>query len=208
VNGASLFDCTELFPSLGNSIVLDNTPNNARFSEFIGCNFQGTNQSGLTEQRAAVVSVNWDIIHARFIGCTFVVGSHTSDWLYVVNLNAGSKILFEGCEFGPYFGSPLTHTYNLNGATGANGVAFRNCPGLNPFGTQSVAVPATTVATGVLPFDCTFYVTAGSTSCAIAVSGVSSVTIPANAFAAIFVPAGAALTPTYTNAPTWVVAGN
>lgn len=207
-NGATMIDCTERFPSSGNSVILDNSTNTFAENKLIGCQFNGTNYNGgKTEQQTAMISVNWHIIHTLIIGCSFITGSQTSDYLYIVNMNAGSKLLFQSCEFHAYYNLPNNALYNLNGAAGANGVAFRSCSGLNPFGTQSVGVPATTVATGFLPFDCTFYVTAGASSCTIAVSGMPTVTVPASACVAIFVPAGSTVTPTYTSAPTWVVAG-
>lgn len=85
--------------------------------------------------------------------------------------------------------------------------AFHN-RNYNPFGSQSVAVPATTVATSGSPFERFFTITAGATSCTIDVTNASTVTIPANAVLTLFVPPGATVTPTYTNAPTWVVFGN
>lgn len=78
----------------------------------------------------------------------------------------------------------------------------------NPFGSQSVSVPATGVATSGSPHDRFFTITAGATSCTIDITNAGTVTIPANAVLTLFVPASATVTPTYTNAPTWVVFGN
>ncbi len=78
----------------------------------------------------------------------------------------------------------------------------------NPFGSQSVSVPATGVATSGSPHDRFFTITAGSTACIIDITNAATVTIPANVMLTLFVPAGATVTPTYTNAPTWTVFGN
>lgn len=78
----------------------------------------------------------------------------------------------------------------------------------NPFGSQNVTVPATGVAVNGAPFERFFTITAGSTSCTIDISNASTVTIPANAVLTLFVPPGANITPTYSNAPTWTVFGN
>jgi hypothetical protein len=85
--------------------------------------------------------------------------------------------------------------------------AFHN-RNYNPFGSQSVSVPATGVATSGSPFERFFTITAGATSCTIDITNGSTVTIPANAAVTLFVPPGATVTPTYTNAPTWTVFGN
>lgn len=85
--------------------------------------------------------------------------------------------------------------------------AFHN-RNYNPFGSQSVSVPATGVATSGSPFERFFTITAGATSCTIDITNGSTVTIPANAVLTLFVPPGATVTPTYSDAPTWTVFGN
>lgn len=84
--------------------------------------------------------------------------------------------------------------------------AFRN-RGYNPFGQKTVAIPASDTATSGAPFDCFFYITAGTGGCSVTV-GSTSITIPSGQIGTVFVPAGLTLTPTYTNAPTWTVSGN
>lgn len=79
----------------------------------------------------------------------------------------------------------------------------------NPFGSVSVAVPASGTATGGSPIERYFTITASATgSCSVQVSNGSPVTIPAGGIATLYVPAGATVTPTYTNPPTWTVFGN
>ncbi len=85
--------------------------------------------------------------------------------------------------------------------------AFHN-RNYNPFGSQNVSVPATGVPTAGSPFERFFMITAGSTSCTIDITNAASVVVAANATMTLFVPPGATVTPTYTNAPTWTVFGN
>lgn len=78
----------------------------------------------------------------------------------------------------------------------------------NPRGTTTVAVPASGSPVSARASDAFFYVTAGASSCTMTVSGGPAIVIPAAALGTVFVPAGQTVTPTYTNAPTWVVYGN
>jgi Pectate lyase superfamily protein len=79
----------------------------------------------------------------------------------------------------------------------------------NPFGSTTVSVPASGSATSGAAFERYFTITASSSSsCSILVSNGASVTIPASGMVTLFVPPGATVTPTYTNAPTWTVYGN
>jgi|HubBroStandDraft_6_1064221.scaffolds.fasta_scaffold00184_40 hypothetical protein len=85
-------------------------------------------------------------------------------------------------------------------------VARNNVP-YNPVGVVTPAVPASTVAVAAQPYDRMFYVTDGALGCTMAIQNGPSVVIPATSFASVFVPANKTVTPTYTNAPTWVVEG-
>jgi hypothetical protein len=86
--------------------------------------------------------------------------------------------------------------------------AFRN-RGYNPFGSQSVSVPASGAAAGGAPYERYFTITASASgSCSIVVSNGATVTIPISGMTTLFVPPGSTVTPTYTNAPTWTVYGN
>ena len=90
---------------------------------------------------------------------------------------------------------------------------WRDNPGYNPVGLETVAVPASGSATAALPYDATFYITASTSTvaCAVTDAGGTSqtvATIPSSGFGAVFVPAGSTLTPTYTVAPTWTVQGH
>ena len=81
-----------------------------------------------------------------------------------------------------------------------------DCPGYNPVGPVTVAVPNSGAATAALPYDATFYITQTTAASSVAVQG-QTIDIPIGGPTAVFVPAGQALTPTYTTAPTWVVMG-
>jgi hypothetical protein len=86
--------------------------------------------------------------------------------------------------------------------------AFRN-RNYNPFGSQTVTVPASGSATSGAPYDRYFTITASASgSCSVVVSNGATVTIPTSGMTTLFVPPGATVTPTYTNAPTWTVYGN
>jgi hypothetical protein len=106
---------------------------------------------------------------------------------------------------------------NLTGAISQNGtlasdVLIHDNHGYNPVGLVTVAVPASATATAVAPYPQNFYVTAGGSTVACAVTNATGVsqtvaTIPSGGFGVISVPAGSSLTPTYTSAPTWSVQG-
>jgi hypothetical protein len=215
VIGTTMIGCTEYFPAAKNSVRTnqDNAPwpaNPPAPTLFTGCAFQGTNTGSLSEADGSVIKMEWIGQHLIFSGCSFTGGTGTTDWLYVAASNTNSaQALFSGCQFGAFNSAPGTAQYNLNGSGAV--VKFKDCAGLNPFGTTAVSVPATTVATGTLPFDAVFYVTgAAGGSCTIAVSGGPTVTVPASTLVPVLVPAGCTVTPTYGagNAPTWAVEGN
>jgi hypothetical protein len=63
------------------------------------------------------------------------------------------------------------------------------------------------VAVAAAGYDRTFYVTAGATATTMTISNGPAVVIPALAMGTVRVPAGQTVTPTYANAPTWVVEG-
>jgi hypothetical protein len=101
-----------------------------------------------------------------------------------------------------------------NGTTGMTIAAtldattiIRDNPGYNPVGTVSVSVPASGSPTTAAQIDQTFYITTGTGTTTAAISGGPTITLTASALNAIRVPAGQTLTPTYTNAPTWLVEG-
>ena len=119
--------------------------------------------------------------------------------------NGLGNVSIEDVTLGTANSGDLTHLYTTQDSLL---LSFRNCPGINPFGNQAISVPLSTVATATLTCDSTYYITAGASACTVVVSGQSSITIPASTMVAVFVPANATVTPTYTDAPTWVVAGN
>jgi parallel beta-helix repeat protein len=96
---------------------------------------------------------------------------------------------------------------NLQGTPLATSVYRGNMGGVNPVGVVTPAVPASTVAVAAIYYDRDFYVTAGATSVTCAIQSGPTVTVPASACVLVRVPAAKTMTPTYTNAPTWVVEG-
>jgi parallel beta-helix repeat protein len=88
-----------------------------------------------------------------------------------------------------------------------SGTIVRNFRGYT-VGAITVAVPATTVAVAAVAYDRWFYVTAGTGGVTLAFSnGANSITIAAGATVPVFLPGAVTMTPTYTNAPTWVAHG-
>lgn len=209
LQSASLIGCHEYtFPSKGNSIIFDNpggtgSPAN-RMAQVIGGLYTGTITAG-TEAGAAMVHFLWANVRASLVGVNFIARSSTTDWVYV---DAGAvttaQVIFDACNFNTVNNAPVTQKYNLNGTTY---VKFVNCPGLNPFGVQTPAVPATGVAVAATPYDRTFYVTTAALGATMAIQGGPAIAIPASGFGTVRVPAGQTVTPTFTNAPTWVVEG-
>ena len=67
------------------------------------------------------------------------------------------------------------------------------------------SVPASTVAfNNNRQVDCIAYITAGTSTCAVAINGLAVATLPASGVGSFAVPDGASITLTYANAPTWV----
>jgi Pectate lyase superfamily protein len=105
------------------------------------------------------------------------------------------------------FVSNILSVYNVVLIAAGAGCVFRDNQSYNPVGLVTVAVPATTVAVAAQPYDRTFYITTGAGTTTLAISGGPTITAPASGFLTVHVPATCTLTPTYTNAPTWVVEG-
>jgi hypothetical protein len=194
----------------GNALLF--TGNSNRQACVIGGAFGGNMNAATTGEGAALVNFGsggegFDVI---FQGVNFVTGSHTSYWFYIPGSATSGNVSFQGCTFNTSGGALVTGNYDIVAALSSTfQVSVKNCPGLNPFGSQSVSVPLTTVATAGLPYDSTYYVTASSSgTTTVAISGGPTITIPASACVPVLVPAGQTLTPAYTSAPTWVVEGN
>lgn len=172
----------------------------------------------------------WDIIditggiNAVIDGCWFTVKSGSGPQLS--HGNAATGLVMRDCFFNAVpsltFGASTTallegnsSNLTLAGITdnSAGGLKLRNNGGINPVGLVTVTVPASGTAVAAASYDRTFYITAGTSTCACAVTDVGGTsqtvaTIPSSGFGAVFVPAGSTLTPTYTSAPTWTVQGN
>lgn len=153
--------------------------------------------------RAYPIYINagaWDIGHGAVVLGSEMNLTGTVTPAYGVGVGFGGRSTIVDVRF-PTFGTGL-----LNPAAG-HLPKFFACPGVNPAGTRTVAVPATGVAVAADYMDRTFYVTAAAGGCTMAIQGGPSVVIPATALGTVRVPAGQTVTPTFTNAPTWVVEG-
>ena len=126
----------------------------------------------------------------------------------------------------PYFQNPATlqihapavisganSTLLLANITNTVGGALRlyNNLGINPVGSVAVAIPASGTVVAAVPYDQWLYVTASTSTIAVAVTdagGTSQTvaTIPASTYAPVFVPAGSSWTLTYATAPTALTA--
>ena len=177
---------------------------------FTSCKFVIDPASGVSAQDGSFVRYyndGWNGYYATaiFEGCFFGQGAsgNATYWVYTDTglTGQGAGLLFRDCVFK---GTMATGLYDDNSRI----IQFRNCPGITPLGTLSVPVPASGSAVGPFPVDTAFYVTAGGGTVTMTLSSGPAITVPAAALAAIAVPGGQTVTPTYGSAPTWVVAGN
>jgi hypothetical protein len=124
---------------------------------------------------------------------------------YALSLNYNNKV---GDVRVNGFRCPLVGTAFVEFRNPVADLEIRNSKGYNPVGVVAPAVPASTVAVAAQPYDRDFYIStaAGVTTMTIQNGPV----IPLQASVAgqyVSVPAGKTVTPTYANAPTWVVEG-
>lgn len=102
----------------------------------------------------------------------------------------------------------LRDLYNVAVSAAAATAIVRNNTGANPIGVVTPAVPTSGTAVAATYYDRTFYITTGAATTTVAISNGPTITLQASAAGqCVRVPAGKTLTPTYTNAPTWVVEG-
>ena len=95
--------------------------------------------------------------------------------------------------------------------SGNTGTVVRDNRPYNPLGalaTQPTVPGSTTPYSNANNADCTVYITAGSSTCAVAVGGTAMFTIASAGTGTARVPAGQSITLTYSNAPTWKWAGD
>ena len=171
--------------------------------QIIGCNFYGN--SYLNVNLYDNLTIGESATHgaqALVIGNHFGAAPNTPR--YGVNLASSNaqRVIVEGNIFDGVYG---TAKVNALGST-ASGLAsvFRDNAGLNPIGSQTVSVPAsTTVLQNPTNYDCTVYI-AGGTVTVIAIAGTTTGLISGT----FRVPAGQSITLTYTTAPTWVWIGD
>lgn len=93
-------------------------------------------------------------------------------------------------------------------AAAGTGAVVRNNNGINPVGVLTPPVPGSGSAVPASYVDRSFYITTGAGATTVAISNGPTITLAAStAGQHVLVPAGQTLTPTYANAPTWVVEG-
>jgi hypothetical protein len=98
-----------------------------------------------------------------------------------------------------------------NLTSGNTGTVVRDNRPYNPLGAlgSQPSVPAsTTPYSNANNADCTVFITAGSSTCAVAIGGSAMFTIASSGTGTARVPAGQSITLTYSNAPTWKWAGD
>jgi hypothetical protein len=131
--------------------------------------------------------------------CTFIGNSCVS------NLSGGHlSMVFFSVTNSTISGNQAGFSPSVSSCTGCK---VTNNMGLNPFGVQAVSVPASASSTTAANFDQTFYISASTGTTTVVLSSGPTITLTASALNTVRVPAGVTLTPTYTNAPTWVVEG-
>jgi hypothetical protein len=117
-------------------------------------------------------------------------------------------------------GSAIVHHIQVSGNSGPLStfgyIGYNTVPdsatftasGNTRFGPETVAVPASGSAVAAPLRNRTYYVTAATGGCTMTLQDGKAIVIPAAAMGTVIVPAGQTVTPTYTNAPTWVVEGD
>lgn len=105
--------------------------------------------------------------------------------------------------------STLTLASITNTAGGA--LRLKDNLGINPVGSVTVAIPASGTAVAAVAYDQWLYITASTSTVAVAVTDAAGTsqtvaTIPASTYAPVFVPSGSSWTLTYTTAPTALTA--
>lgn len=164
------------------------------------------NVTGTTNAGTAISIVN--AAHSILISENIFAPGNTSSFLTDASTVAGRHILVDS---NIVTGSSLSSV--VESSTTAGIIEVRNNIGINPIGLVTVTVPASGTAVASAIYDRTFYITAGASIVACAVTDAAGTsqtiaTIPSSGFGAIMVPAGSTFTPTYTAAPTWTVQGN
>lgn len=146
----------------------------------------------------------------------------TNNGVFVANLAGSTDIYIDGVTFdsngsGVQDGAltsrvcvtncNFTNQSNKVNLTGI-GSYYRNNPGLNPVGAATPGIPSSGSAVAAVAYDRDFYVTAGASTCSMAIQSGVTVIIPSGGFGLVRVPASKTVTPTYSSAPTWLAQGN
>lgn len=167
-----------------------------------GCQFYTNGRTAGTGRNDIYIGITNPV---SIVNCYFgtAIGSSGNQVNNVITMpNSANKTTIANCNFA---GTSSSISNILNNSP----LSIRNCVTFNPYGTVSVSVPLTTVATAALPYDTYYFITANASGgVSLVVSNGPTLTVPAGTTATVLVPAGQTLTPTYTDAPTWVVYGN
>jgi hypothetical protein len=170
---------------------------------FIGCQFWGPQATGLNDNSGAIVNT-YGGGSADFIGCRFHANANT---VHLASAQAGFTGVLRivgGSTVGTYTGATFLDD-------GAGILAVKDLDGYNPVGSVTVAIPASGTAVAAVPYDMYLYITASTSTVAVNVTDAAGTsqtvaTIPASAYAPVFIPAGSSWSLTYTTAPTALTA--
>lgn len=172
--------------------------------KIIGCGgASGTMYPGIT----LTAATHWQII-GGIIGN--VAGNTSPNQSYAVVCGTGGGVPADILMLGVNLNGNATAPFQ-SGHTG--GLVVKSCPGWNPVGFISIAVPASNTAVAADAYDRMFYITAGASTVTCNVTNANGTnqtvaTIPSGGFGGVLVPARSTFTPIYTAAPTWTVQGN
>jgi hypothetical protein len=174
---------------------------------FNNCSFNSNGNGGVANS-GTYYDLTWTgTATGKVLGCQFsspIVAVGANGVQNTMDFTGAGVVEVADCNC---YGTSTTATNAFSAGTPK--YVFRTLP-FNPKGATTIAVPSSGSAASGRNFDMTFYITAGSSTCSCVVTGSSNFTyvVPIAGTAQIFVPAGATITPTYANAPTWVVYGN
>jgi hypothetical protein len=135
------------------------------------------------------------------IGSLSVVGNVVSSATAVLEHNASTALTANNMVVQGNIYTGGAHLKKSGSAViGASVSATRGAAG----NIAAPSVPATTVATQNSALsDATIYITAGSSTCTVAIEGTTAYVVPSSGVASFRLLAGQSVTLTYTNAPTW-----
>ena len=120
--------------------------------------------------------------------------------------------VYQGTLYAENIELPTAGTAFLHNETPAtNVITIRGSPGYNPVGSIAQAIPASGTVVAPAPYDQYLYITASTSTVAVNITNAAGTsqtvaTIPASAYASVFIPGGSSWSLTYTTAPTALTA--